>query len=396
MALSFRPAREEDLDRLIVIHSSAYPDGRTHDARARNFTANPLGTLDDLWVAHDRGLVVAHAFLFRMHAWFGGARVAVGGIASVGVAPESRGSGVASRLLAHLHAAARERGDALTVLYPFRQGFYTQLGYAATTPYRQLQLSPAAVPWKQELTVRAAGGADRDAMKSTWEAAGRARTGMHVRTESVWRARLTDERATWLVVDGDRGVEGHVAWTVEQTEPEGATTLAILEMAARSDRAARSLWAAVAAQRDQVTEVRVDVADDDPIDRAFVDPDRDRFGSLRAPHPIGRLALGPMVRIVDVERALLSRGWLGSGRLALDAGEGTVVLSVEDGVATLSPSRIEPALTLDRATLAALAFGGLRPSQAARFGWVTARREATLGLADAVLGLPAYFSPERF
>jgi predicted acetyltransferase len=244
--------------------------------------------------------------------------------------------------------------------------------------------------------VRVAGGADREAMKSTWEAAGRARTGMYVRTEGVWQARLADERATWLVVDGDRGVEGHVAWTLEQAEPEGATTLAVLEMAARSDRATRSLWAAVAAQRDQVTEVRVDVADDDPIDRAFVDPDRDRAGSLRVPHPIGQLALGPMVRIVDIERALLARGWGVSGRLALDVGEGTVVLNVEGGAATLSPSRAEPALTLDRATLAAVAFGGLRPTQAVRFGWLAARQEATLALAEAVLGLPAYFSPERF
>jgi predicted acetyltransferase len=257
-------------------------------------------------------------------------------------------------------------------------------------------MSPGAVRWKQELKVRAAGGADRDAMKSAWEAAGRARTGMLVRTDGVWRARLADERSTWLVVEGDGGIEGHVSWTVEQAEPEGPTTLVVHEIGARSDRATRSLWAAIAAQRDQVTEVHADVADDDPIDRAFVDADRDRVGSLRVPHPIGELTLGPMVRIADIERALLTRGWSGSGRLALDAGEGTVVLDVRDGVATISPSRAEPALTLDRVTLAALAFGGLRASQAARFGWLAAREEATLLLADAVLGLPSYFSPERF
>lgn len=396
MTLSFRLARAEDLDRLVSIHTVAYPDERTHDARIRNFTANPLGTLDDLWVALEDDSIVGHAFLFRMRAWFGETGVPVGGIASVAVAPEARGCGVASRLLDHLHGTARQRGDAVTVLYPFAQGFYGRLGYATTSPYRHLRFSPQAVPWRPELKIRPPVGADRGAMVAAWDAAGRARSGTLIRSKRVWEARWSDQRWTWLVAEGDDGVDGYVAWTLQELEPRGSATLVVREMAARSARGARSLWAAVAAQRDQVVQVHADVADDDPIDRALVDGDRTSVGNVLVPHPIGELALGPMVRIVDIDRALLARGWRGSGRLVFDTGEGAVDLHVSEGVATISPARSEPALRLDRVTLAAVAFGGLRPSQAARLGWLAARDEATLALADVLLGLPPYFSPERF
>ncbi|HXX69604.1 MAG TPA: GNAT family N-acetyltransferase [Polyangiaceae bacterium] len=395
MTLSFRPARAEDLDRLIAIHSAAYPDDRSHDARVRNFIDNPLGTLDDLWVAEECSILVGHAFLYRMRAWFGGAPVPVGGIASLAVAPESRRAGIATGLIAHLHDVARERGDALTVLYPFRRQFYGRLGYAATSPYRRLRFAPAAVAWKRELKARAAAGADRGAMIAAWDAAARAGTGALVRTERIWNLRLADERSTWLVVEGQEGVQGYAAWTVERPEPRGEPMLVVHELAAHSHRAARSLWAAVGTQRDQVAMVRVDVSEDDPMDRALLEGEPSCAGDPLQ-RPIGELMLGPMVRMVDLERALSARGWRASGRLVFETEEGAAELDVSGGIATVLKTGAEPDVRLDRITLAAVAFGGLRPSQAARLGWVTARDEAALALADTLLALPPYFSSERF
>ena len=67
-------------------------------------------------------------------------------MASVGVAPEARGRGVGSALVEHLHGLARDRGDAVTVLYAFRQAFYLPLGYAPTSATQRLRLDPRAVP----------------------------------------------------------------------------------------------------------------------------------------------------------------------------------------------------------------------------------------------------------
>jgi predicted acetyltransferase len=410
MMLAFRTARPGDLERLIDVHASAFPDARGRDARERNFARNAHGELSDLWVAvalesadaaardpGGEGALVAHAFLFSLRAWFGGRLVAVGGIASVGVAPEARCRGVGSALVEHLHAVSRERGDALTVLYPFRQAFYARHGYGPTTAYRRLRLAPASIPWAPELRARPATGADRASMQRCWDDAGARHSGTLARSERFWESLFLDEARTWLVVEGAAGVEGYVAWTVRQSEPHAATTLTVHEMAARTAAAKRSLWALVGAQRGQVAEVRVDVAADDAMDRALVDADRARFGNAEVEHVLGEVAAGPLIRVLDASRALEARGYGAEGNLVIGIGDEKLELSVRDGRASVE--RVpdgQPQVQLDARALAAVAFGALPAVQAERFGWVTARDARALELADALFALPAYFSPDPF
>jgi predicted acetyltransferase len=396
MKASFRPAREDDLERLLDLHTSAFPDPRGRPARTRNFQKNALGAFSDLYVLVEDDTVLAHAFLFPLEAWFGGARVRVGGIATVGVAPEARGRGLGSRLVEHLHEHSLARGDALTVLYPFRQAFYARLGYGATTSYRRLRLHPASIPWRPSMRARAAAGPDREALEACLAAAAERRTGTLARTTRAWESRLADERRTWLVVEEPQGVEGYVVWTLEQDEVHAATVLQVRELAARTAAAERELWALVGAQRDQVAVVHADVAADDPIEHALVDADRTRFGDGDIEHTLGEVASGPMVRVLHAARALEARGWLAEGTVVLAVGEETLEVTAKAGRATVVPSRSEPHVHLDARTLAAVAFGALPVSRAARLGWLTARDARALALAEALLALPPYFSPDPF
>jgi predicted acetyltransferase len=143
---TFRSATEGDLDRLIEIHMAAYPDPRSYDARRRNFVYNSLGSLSDLAVCLEDGKIVGHGFLFSLSIWSRGQKWPFGGIASLGVAPEARKTGVAHDLMTHLHEISEARGDVATLLYPFRHGFYERLGYAAVTPSERLIFSPRAIP----------------------------------------------------------------------------------------------------------------------------------------------------------------------------------------------------------------------------------------------------------
>lgn len=396
MTVSFRPAREDDLERLLDIHAGAFPDPRGRPARLRNFQKNALGAFSDLHVLLDDDALLAHAFLFPLEAWFGGARVRVGGIATVGVAPEARGRGLGSRLVEHLHGLALARGDALTVLYPFRQAFYARLGYATTSTYRRLRLHPASIPWRPTMRARAAAGPDRAALVACLEAAGGQHTGRLARTDRAWESRLADERRTWLVVEGARGVEGYVAWTLEQREPHAETALQVRELAARTPEAERELWALVGAQRDQVVAVHADVAADDAIEHALVDADRARFGDGDIEHTLGEVASGPVLRVLDVKRALESRGWPSDGAVVLEVGDETLAVTARGGRATIAPARGEPHVRLGDRAFAAVAFGALPLSHAARLGWVTARDDRALALAGALLALPPYFSPDPF
>jgi predicted acetyltransferase len=401
MATTFRPAREEDLERAVEIHRDAFPDPRGHEARMRNFTRNALGDLSHLWLVLERGVVLAHGFLFPLEAWFGGVRVKVGGIATIGVAPEARGRGLGSRLVAHLHETSAARGDALTVLYPFRQGFYARLGYAPASAYRRLRFHPAAVPWRCELAARAAGPADRDALRACWDAQAARGTGSLARTHGLWERRLAMESRTWLVVEAPGGgVQGYVAFTLEQSEVHADTVLVVRELAALTAAAERSLWGLVGAQRDQVAAVHADVPADHPLDRSLVDADRGRPGDAELEHAIGDVAAGPMVRLHDPAKALAARGWTGEGELVLGVEGQTLEVRIRAGRAVVAPppapAHAEPDVRLDARSLGAVAFGALRAADAARLGWLQARDDAALALADRLLALPPYFSPDPF
>jgi len=402
VTLAFRTAREEDLDRLVEIHTSAYPDTRGPEARRRNFAHNPLGGLDRLWVAEREGALVGHAFLFALEAWFGGVLVPTAGIASVGVAPEARRRGVAHSLMAHLHACAQERGDALVLLHPFRQSFYAGLGYSPVTPSKRLAMSPKAVPaaWHGSVeadVLRPAAGDDRAAIERLYEEAGARRTGWLVRGPRAWERRLSDERRVWCVLERQGALAGYVVWTLVQDEVHAPTTLVVDELVAADDAAKRRLVGLLGAQRDQVAEIQLDVDASDPLDRALTDADGARWGTEKLEHCLGALVGGPMVRLVEPRRAIEARGYRAEGTLELRIdGAPPLSLDAREGRGRAVPPRGGPCVHASAPALGAVLYGGLAPSEAARLGWLQVDDEATLRRADELLAIPPFFSFDTF
>ena len=399
--LTLRPAKDEDTERLLEIHAAVFPDPRGAIERRRNFHHNVLGNLDDLHVVEHEGRLLAHAFLFPMQVWVGGKPVQAGGIASVGVAPEARGRRIASRLLSHLHEVSLARGDGLVVLYPFRQGFYLRHGYAPVTPSRRLTFAPRALPkaWglpPSDLVVRTIEGGDREGIERAYLRAAARTTGWISRPPRLWDARLLDERRRWFVATRGGALTGFVSWSLAQAAAHGAITLTVLDLVADDDETRRALLGLVGAQRDQVHEVELDVADDDPIDRALVDGDEHLFGSPAVEHALGVIAGGPLVRVQDPARALAMRGYASDGGVDLEVDGERLRLEIHAGEAQIAPSRAASAMILDRPTLAAIAFGALAPSDAARIGWLKVPDPGTLRAADALFALPPYFAVDPF
>jgi predicted acetyltransferase len=172
--------------------------------------------------------------------------------------------------------------------------------------------------------------------------------------------------------------------------------MTIEELAALDERARLRLLAVAGDQRDQVATVRLDLAADDPIALGLVDPDRDRPASERIEHPLGTVVAGPMVRIADLGSAIEGRGYAGEGSLDLELPDRVVHLDVVEGRGRLLPSRGRRRLRLDSPTLAAVLYGSLAPSAAARLGWLSADDPATLRLADALFRVPAFFTRDSF
>jgi predicted acetyltransferase len=400
--LLHRTARAGDLDRLIEIHLAAFPDPRPPEVRKRNFLHNALGPLEDLHVVERDGALVAHAFLFRLEVWFGGRRVQVGAIASVGVAPEARGQGVGTALLGQLHHASNARGDALTMLYPFRQGYYARLGYAPVTPTRRLALAPEAIPrgWEAEPgVVRAMDRGDRAGVVAAYTRAAARTTGWIRRPDALWDHLLVDERRRWSVLERGGKIAGYLHWGLEQAEPHARTDLVVHELAADDPTARRRLLGMLGAMRDQVATVVLETDADDALDRALVDPDRGRHGTMAVEHPLGEITAGPMVRVEDTIRALESRGYDESreGRFVLGIeGEDSVAVEAQAGSVRATPTDQPAGLILSKPALAALLFGGLRVLDAFQLGWLEVRDEDAAELADALFAHPPFFAIDRF
>jgi predicted acetyltransferase len=359
--------------------------------------------MDCLLVAERGGLVLAHAFLFELGFWFGGRRVCVGAIASVGVAPEARGEALARALLDDFHHRAHARGNALTLLYPFRQGFYARHGYVAVSPTHLLLLHPRAVPgsWADPSgapgTVRAAVAEDRAGIQAAYERSARGRTGWLERTDRLWERRLLDERRKWFVLDRHGTVAGYLSWAACQAEEHAETRLEISDLVADDEPARRRLLALIGAQRDQVTEVTLEVEAGDPIDRALIDVDLARHGTGRVEHALGTLVAGPMLRLVDVARAVEARGYPSDGALdVIVDGAPPQSIEIRDGTAKMGPPRAGPLLRVDRSGLGAVLYGGLSASRAARIGWVSADSPDTLRFADELFGHPPFFALDPF
>lgn len=425
MALGFRSASKKDLDRLVEIHTAAYPDSRGSEERRRKFQSNLYGRLDDLVVAErqaDRpgrkastaSDIVGHAFLFAMSAWFGDRKVRMGGIASVAVALEARGLGVGTGLLNELHARSHRRGDALTMLYPFRQGYYARLGYAPTTSRKRLAFDPASVPasWRALATcVGRITADDREAIARLYERAGRRTSGWLERPDESWERRLVRERVEYLVARTSSGaISGYVGFTIAQEEPHAETKVLVEELVSVDDQARRALLGALGGFRDQMTSIELEVDANDALDFALLDPDGRRHGTEIVEHDLGTIVGGPMVRIdpsvEGIVRAIRARGYREEGRLDLvvtpELASDPLALSmqVERGRARVGissgVSRKRSSVRTTGRCLASILYGGLLPSRAVRIGLAECEDSRTLERADALLGIPPLAPVEPF
>jgi predicted acetyltransferase len=412
--MKFRSAEERDVDRLVEIDQVAYPDPRTFEARQRNFTHNPFGSLDDLIVAEDAGVVVGQAFLFRFRAPFGGAFVKVGGVASLAVAPEARGRGVATALMDHIHRLSDRRGDAVTMLYAFRQGFYARLGYATTSSIKRLPIDTRSIPapWRALARARVRGvrAGDDATLRRLHARAAERTSGWIARPKRFWELLLARERRITLVCERARTrpkekakASGYVAFTLQQEEVHGETLIEVDELVAEDDETRRALFGALAAMRDQVAEIVVEVEGTDPLERALVDPDGRRHGTDAVEHGLGEVVAGPMIRIEDVSRALAARGYRGNGAFDVvvrspDEGEAGVIavgVRVRDGHAELGPARGGGALQTTRSGLAAIFYGGLSATGAIALGLAEANASIASRI-DAIAHLPPFAPIDRF
>jgi predicted acetyltransferase len=330
--LSIEPAVASDIPDVSALWCQAFPGPRTVAERARMLEAGGrYGGLETVLVARDEDGVLAGACkIYSMSQRVAGAALPMMGLAAVAVAPAARRQGIGARICERALEAARDRGDVVSTLYPFRVDYYRRLGWGLAGELHDYRFQTAALPADGDAgSVRPArGAADADAIAACYDRAIAAATGPIERDARVWGYRLAGEEVgtrprgagSETGLDGrvelgddhvvyDRGgVSGYALLRHAPRKAPREGVVRILELVAESDEAYRGLLAHVAGLAVRWPVGRYAARPDERFGDRLPDPRRHGATSGRSLYfPTARILRGPMVRVLDVPRALALR-----------------------------------------------------------------------------------------
>jgi predicted acetyltransferase len=397
-ALRYRPARRTDVETLADLGWRAYRVSSL-EKRREFYTDHPRFGLRDVRVGEMDGQVVASLVLYPFTAFVRGQRVPVTGIGSVAVSPEHRRRGIAEMLLKTALREMRQRGDALSALYPFRDSFYRRLGYGVIEVAQQLAFSPALLPASDEARrVRRLMLPDRPSVEALYErVALQGHFGLARRAE-WWTQRLWTRTGDWVVYEGRRRgqLEGYLYYEVDSDAGPFKLAVTLTEFVASTPEAHRGLVGHLASLSDQVSEIH-HIAPGDNSWLALLKTSQNLRPAVEMSvyHDTGNLVNGLMLRLNDVKSALehLPVSTQARGEIALEVDDEVVPqnarayrVRASEGRLKVSPESSRagrtrlPRLVVEPDVLASMVGGALSPVRAAELGLV----DASGGAAEVI------------
>ena len=353
--------------------------------------------LDRVWAAFDGNRLVGTFRTFDTEVTVPGcARLAGTALSSVTVVPDYRRRGVLRRMVGAEHAAARERGEVLAVLYAAEYPIYGRFGYGPACREATWSLDTRATAFLGEpsgaVELVLADEAVRDASIAVFDAwrtrcPGEIRRlayrwdyqfGLRSSVDETWKGFIAVHRDGTGVVDGYVRYQAEEKW--EQRQPR--STISVDDLHGVDAAVEGDLWRFLAGV-DWVSKV---VADR----RVPSDPLPWRLENARAAS-VTEVGDGLWVRLLDVPRALETRAYERPGSLVLEVvddeaagGRTRLLLDATPDGATCRPTDRPADLTVHVSALGAAYLGGspLREAVAAR--GFDEHRPGALAVADAL------------
>lgn len=408
MSIEIRPPKSDDeWERHSFIAAYAFNGDRTDAGLARR-----MEYYDRDWAlaAFEGGEMGAGLVVIPFEQYFASAVIPTGGVASVSCLPELRRGGYVGALLRHALLSMRDAGQPLSMLWTPHASLYRRFGWEIAC-----RVTSYAFPPKTARARRPADGGrwtrlDAEAwqrLDAVYVAQHMSRIGAFRRTERHWRRAVlqdfgvgTRDAAVW---QNDAGEDrGYVVHTTNHrhagASPFGETTLRVVDWAALDGDAYAAVLAYVTSH-DLSTRIVMTASEDDALLDAIEEP-------AHLQEPLSSW-IGPMLRIVDVERAIAARP-----AAAHASGAGVTVeltddtapwnagrwrIEAQDGhmCATRSASAAE--VGLDARALAPIYNGFMRPAEAVRVGAMSASSAYAIEAATALFSTPfAPFCPDDF
>lgn len=241
-ALDVRVAAEGELVEFGALREQGYavPAGQREEWAERMLTT---GRSERLLGAFRGGRLVGMLNVLAFAQWFGGRPLPMGGVASVVVAPEERGRGIAPRLLTRALELMAERGEVISTLGPATSWVYRKSGWehgglyaVSTVPTSDLVGLPAG-PCRE----RRADATDRDGIVAVYDRVAPSRPGFLARPSWLWDERLTEIPLRYVyVVEREGRIDGYVSYS-QSTATRGYTVW-VDDLVAADAETERTLW----------------------------------------------------------------------------------------------------------------------------------------------------------
>jgi predicted acetyltransferase len=351
--MTYRVARESDHDRLgdILAHGFGFPVGDTKSWFERAGHEN-------LRVLERHGALCGGLLTIPMGQFFGGRSVSTIGVAGVGIVPEARGQGVATELMLAMLRETRERGFALSTLYPATMTLYRRAGYERGCAQFTMRMDPnkIRIGRVRDVEIREVSGLS-DSLKAMY--ASLVRNGYMDRGPYLWSRVETPRGLVTKTFTFERAgkLEGYVVVSHAQTQGF-STKVTVTDVGATSIEAANAILGLLCEYRSLAGTVTWKGDPGDLISAVF--PERS-------------LDIGideyAMVRIVDPARAFAMRGWPRSSRgsiafelddRSLPENSGTYGVTLADGSAHVERGAGPSKVRLNEHSLVSL-YTGLMP-----------------------------------
>ena len=392
-AIRIALARDEDKRAIAQLWNHAFPGERTVEDRIRALEdGKPYGGLEITFAAHLRGRLVGAFRAYKLAEVINGTLMPMMGLAGVAVSPDGRRRGIGRELCRHALAVARERGDFISVLYPFRPDFYKSVGWGLAGQLHSFRFRPESLPLDDNsLNVRLAAPGDMDGVYACYDRIARRSNGPILRNPYVWKNLLADS-STYAVIYERDGIQGYAVITYGQGPTRESKPLHIRELLAETNEAYCGLLGWLSEQRDSWREMRYDARVEERFDLRLSDPRPPNERPARTLwDPVARIIRGPMVRIVNVQEALCKRTYPEDVRVTIhltlrDAevqeNQGECRVVIRNGSAEVdrwaAGPRADAELFTDISSLSQMFVGEISASEAVLLGGAEVRGNAEL------------------
>jgi len=415
MTPELRWATADELDTVALTRLRCYAGAAKElDSMKERLLAEGRAKVGDYLLAFRDGQPVGTTTSLSLTMWVRGAPLPCQGVAWVGAVKTERrrgaapgttdaAPGVATLVMRETLRKARERGEVLSALMPFRASFYEKFGYGLAERPVDWTLPMAVLPVGDCAGMRFHAPEDVPAMHAC-----RQRTVARGQCDIERPLHAWDRYLKWfdngfVVVDPDPAGPGLRGWLAFENVQEGTKDgVRVNEIYFDTPAVLRRQLCFLATLRDQYAHAVLTLPADLPLNHLLREsqvPHRPVNHAHAEARPYTRM----QVRVLDhrrfLEALLLPAHLRGMCTVAIRETEGDVCrlrLDLSDGHVTVAPATADPDLAITDRTWASIVTGDLPIRFAIEHGLVACSSPAALPLLEAFAAGPAPFCRDFF